>query len=183
MKSLHDNSELSPRREYPSSQQRQALESAQKAIDAQQKLLDRMATAQNAPAAAPAQPVAALPLVKPAAPTPAPEEDAMGQEFSPLSFHIGGADFTPGGFMDMSTVWRSTDIGSGVATSFAAVPFSNTAAGRMQEFRSSAANSRFNLTITDHPTKNLAVTGYVEGDFYGNQPASMYVTSNSGTLP
>ena len=163
-------------------EQRQALESAQKAIDAQQKLLDRMATAQNAPAAAPAQPVAALPLVKPAAPTPAPEEDAMGQEFSPLSFHIGGADFTPGGFMDMSTVWRSTDIGSGVATSFAAVPFSNTAAGRMQEFRSSAANSRFNLTITDHPTKNLAVTGYVEGDFYGNQPASMYVTSNSGTL-
>ena len=83
--------------------------------------------------------------------------------------------------MDFSTVWRSTNIGSGVATSFAAVPFSNTAAGRMQEFRSSAANSRITLTITENPTKNLALTGYLEGDFYGNQPTSLYVTSNSNT--
>lgn len=110
------------------------------------------------------------------------ESDAVGKPISPLAFHIGGADFTPSGFMDMSTVWRSADIGSGVATSFAGVPFSNTAAGRMPEFRSSAANSRLALTITENPTKNLAVTAYVEGDFYGNQPTSLYVTSNSGTL-
>jgi hypothetical protein len=142
--------------------QRQALESAQKAIDAQQKLLDRLAAAPAAP--------------------PAAEVDAVGRAFSPLAFHIGGADFTPGGFMDMSTVWRSTDIGSGVATSFASVPFSNTAAGRLAEFRSSAANSRVTLTVTDNPTKNLAVTGYLEADFSGNQPTSMYVTSNSSTL-
>jgi hypothetical protein len=84
--------------------------------------------------------------------------------------------------MDFSTVWRSTDIGSGVATSFASVPFSNTAAGRMAEFRSSAANSRITLAITENPTKNTAVTGYLEGDFYGNQPASLFVTSNSNTF-
>ncbi|MGA2557914.1 MAG: hypothetical protein ABSG04_16715 [Verrucomicrobiota bacterium] len=113
--------------------------------------------------------------------TPAAEADAKGRAFSPLSFHIGGADFTPGGFMDFATAWRSTNIGSGVATSFAAVPFSNTAAGRMQEFRSSAANSRITLTITENPTKNVTLTGYLEGDFYGNQPASLYVTSNSNT--
>ncbi len=116
-----------------------ALESAQKAIDSQQKLLDRLVAAQSAPAAAPAQPAANLPAEQAA---PAAEVDTKGRPFSPLAFHIGGADFAPGGFMDFSTVWRSTNIGSGVATSFAAVPFSNTAAGRMDEFRSSAANSR-----------------------------------------
>ncbi|MGB7758475.1 MAG: hypothetical protein WBL61_01525 [Bryobacteraceae bacterium] len=156
-----------------------ALESAQKAIDSQQKLLDRLVAAQSAPVAAPTQSAVNLPAEQAA---PAAEVDNKGRPFSPLAFHIGGADFAPGGFMDFSTVWRSNDIGSGVATSFASVPFSNTVAGRMDEFRSSAANSRLTLTITDSPTKRMSVTGYVEGDFYGNQPTSLYVTSNSGTF-
>ena len=160
-------------------EQRQALESQQKALDAQQKLLDRLVAAQSAPAAVPAQPSAAA-LAPPAA--PAADVDAAGRAFSPLAFHIGGADFTPGGFGDFSNVWRSTNIGSGVATSFAGVPFSNTAAGRMDEFRSSAANSRITLAITEHPTKNTTLTGYLEGDFYGNQPTSLFVTSNSNTF-
>ena len=162
-------------------QQRQALESQQKALDAQQKLLDRLVAAQSAPAAAPTPPAAAA-LVPPAATAPAPEVDAKGRPFSPLAFHIGGADFTPGGFMDFATAWRSTNIGSGVATSFAGVPMSNTVAGRMAEFRSSAANSRVALTITENPTKNTTVTGYLEGDFYGNQPANLFVTSNANTF-
>jgi len=108
--------------------------------------------------------------------------DTTGRPISPLAFHIGGADFTPGGFMDFATAWRSTNIGSGVATSFAGVPMSNTAAGRIQEFRSSAANSRVTLTITEHPTVNTTVTGYLEGDFYGNQPTSLFVTSNANTF-
>jgi len=161
-------------------QQRQALEAQQKALDSQQELLDRLVAAQNAPAAAPA-PAAAAALVPPAKPAAA-DVDTTGRAISPLAFHIGGADFAPGGFMDMSTVWRSTNIGSGVATSFASVPMGNTAAGRIQEFRSSAANSRLTLTITEHPTKNTTVTGYVEGDFYGNQPASLFVTSNANTF-
>jgi hypothetical protein len=166
-------------------EQRQALESAQAAIDSQRKMLDRLVAARSAPAAAPTQSAATeavqpAPILPPA--TGAAEADAKGRAFSPLAFHIGGADFTPGGFMDFATAWRSTNVGSGVATSFAAVPFSNTAAGRMDEFRSSAGNSRVTLTVTENPTKNLAVTGYVEADFTGNQPASLYVTSNSNTL-
>jgi hypothetical protein len=160
-------------------EQRQALDAAQKALDAQQKLLERLAAATGAPAAAPT-PSAAAPLAPPAA--PAGEVDAKGRAFSPLAFHIGGADFTPSGFMDFSTVWRSTTIGSGVATSFAGVPMANTTAGRLTEFRSSAANSRVGLTITENPTKNVTATGYLEGDFYGNQPTSLFVTSNSNTF-
>jgi hypothetical protein len=164
-------------------EQRQALDTAQKAlasaqaaIDSQQKLLDQLVAARSAPAAAPVQPVAT-----PSA-TPAAAADANDRDASRFSFRIGGADFAPGGFMDFSTVWRSTNIGSGVATSFAAVPFGNTAAGRMQEFRSSAANSRVTLTITENPTRNTTLTGYLEGDFYGNQPTSLFVTSNANTF-
>jgi hypothetical protein len=51
----------------------------------------------------------------------------------------------------------------------------------MDEIRSSAANSRITLTITENPIKDVTVTGYLEGDFYGNQPTSLYVTSNSNT--
>jgi len=167
-------------------EQRQALDTAQKALeaaqqtlDSQQKLLDRLAAARNLPAAAATEAVA-TPLRQPT--TPAAVVDTKGQPSSPLAFHIGGADFTPGGFMDFATAWRSTNVGSGVATSFAAVPFSNTAAGRMDEFRSSAANSRVTLTITESPIKNVTVTGYLEGDFSGNQATSLYVTSNSNTF-
>ena len=161
-------------------QQRQVLDAQQKALDAQQKLLDRLVVAQTAPAAAPAPPAAAS-FVPPAKPAAA-DVDTTGRPISPLAFHIGGADFAPGGFMDMSTVWRSTNIGSGVATSFAGVPMSNTATGRIAEFRSSAANSRLTLTMTEHPTRNTTVTGYVEGDFYGNQPTNLFVTSNANTF-
>src|ERR1035438_6558614 len=153
-------------------EQRKALDAAQAAIDSQQKMLDRLA-------AAPTPSAAALPVLPAAADA---NFDTKGRTFSPLAFHIGGADFAPGGFMDFSTVWRSTNIGSGVATSFAGVPMGNTAAGRLSEFRSSAANSRITLTITENPTKNTTLTGYVEGDFYGNQPTSLFVTSNSNTF-
>jgi len=160
-------------------EQRKALDAAQAAIDSQQKLLDRLSAGQGAPAAVASQAVPA-PSAQPA--KPAADVDTKGRAFSPLAFHIGGADFAPGGFMDFSTVWRSTNIGSGVATSFAGVPMSNTVAGRMAEFRSSAANSRITLTITENPTKNTTLTGYLEGDFYGNQPTSLFVTSNSNTF-
>jgi len=167
--------------------QRQALDAAQKAlaaaqqsIDSQQKLLDRLVAAQPAPAAVATQ-TAAAPVAATLA-TVAAEVDSVGRPFSPLSFHIGGADFTPNGFLDLSNVYRSRDIGSGTATSFGSVPFGNTAAGRMSEFRSSAQTSRFGLTITDHPFANIAVTGYIEADFAGNQATSLYVTSNSNTL-
>src|SRR5690348_12001197 len=40
-----------------------------------------------------------------------------------LSFKIGGADFTPVGFLDFTTVYRSTNVGSGIGTSFGSIPF------------------------------------------------------------
>jgi len=100
---------------------------------------------------------------------------------SPLSFKIGIADFTPGGFIDFTSIFRSTNVGSGIGTSFGAVPFSNTIQGHLTENRFTAQNSRVSLKAQAKPGEN-DITGYVEADFLGQQPANVFVTSNSQTM-
>jgi len=177
--------EVQKLREQIAAQQKQldglraALDSAQSAIDTQKKELDRLIAVKAGPAPAGTQTAFVNPPAKPPA---GPETGEKPQAPAPLSFRIGSAEFTPGGFMDFSNAWRSTNIGSGVATSFSGIPLSNTAAGRTQEFRSSAMNSRITLTIAEKATPNTLVTGYLEGDFYGNNAGNVYVVSNSSTF-
>src|SRR6266704_2036955 len=66
---------------------------------------------------------------------------------SPLSFRIGEAEFTPGGFVDFTTVFRSTNTGSVVGTNFNAVPFNNTIQGNITELRMSAQHSRLSMKV------------------------------------
>jgi len=99
---------------------------------------------------------------------------------SPLSFRIGGADFTPGGFLDLTVFWRSTNVGSGYGTNFFSIPFANAIPGQITETRTTAENSRFSLKITDS-FKGNNVLGYIETDFHGNDPANLNVSSNSST--
>jgi hypothetical protein len=99
---------------------------------------------------------------------------------SPLSFRIGGADFTPGGFIDFENIFRTTNAGAGTATSFGAIPFNNTIQGHLTEFRSTGQYSRLFLKIGAKYGENR-VTGYVEGDFNGNDAANVFVSSNPHT--
>jgi hypothetical protein len=54
---------------------------------------------------------------------------------SPLSFRIGGTDFTPGGFVDFTNVFRTTNTQSVVSTSFGAIPFSTSPNAHLTEYR------------------------------------------------
>jgi hypothetical protein len=54
---------------------------------------------------------------------------------SPLQFKLGDAFFTPVGFMDMTSVTRSTNTGSGIGTNFGSIPYVNTQAGSLTESR------------------------------------------------
>jgi len=102
---------------------------------------------------------------------------------SPLSFKIGSADFTPGGFLDFTTFYRSTNVGSGIATAFGSIPFSNQLPqARLSETRLSAQYSRLSLKVDAHLTDSTAITGYMESDFLGFQPANAYQTANSDSL-
>jgi hypothetical protein len=101
---------------------------------------------------------------------------------SPLSFRIGGADFTPLGFLDMTGVFRSTDVGSGIGTSFGGIPFNAASpAGQLSELRFSAQNSRIGLRIDSDPG-DFHVRGYIEADFLGNPATNLQVGSHPDTL-
>src|SRR5258708_5227040 len=99
---------------------------------------------------------------------------------SPLSFRIGGADFTPGGFIDFENVFRSTNTGNVTATNFGAIPFNNQVQGHLTEYRATAQYSRFNIKTHAKYGEN-DITGYLEFDFNGNDAANVFVTSNPHT--
>ena len=107
-----------------------------------------------------------------------PNQAAPEKPASPLSVRIGSAEFTPGGWVDFTSIFRTTNVGSGIGTSFGSVPFSNTTAGQLTETRFSPQNSRFNLKITAK-SGNFNVIGFLETDFVGLQPGNVFVTSNS----
>ncbi|HSY19266.1 MAG TPA: hypothetical protein VK815_13065 [Candidatus Acidoferrales bacterium] len=127
----------------------------------------------NAPVA-PA-PTAGSPATTPTVVTTTPS----GQ--SPLYFQIGAAKFTPFGFLDLTTVYRTTNVGSGIGTSFASIPYSNSTAGQLSETRFSAQNSRLGLRV-DSDVGDAKVLGYVESDFLGQTPTAVSQTSNSDLL-
>jgi hypothetical protein len=49
----------------------------------------------------------------------------QAEQPSPLSVKIVSAKFTPGGFLELATFFRSTNVGSGIAAAFGSIPFNN----------------------------------------------------------
>ncbi len=117
-----------------------------------------------------------------AAPTPPSNSDTAKEQQSPLSFKIGAAEFTPGGFLDITSFTRTTNVGSGIGTSFSSIPYNNQLpAARLSESRLSAQNSRLSLKV--HSKLGAQeITGYLETDFLGFQPPNGNTTSNSDSL-
>src|SRR6185312_16142572 len=152
--------------------QQQQLETLQKQLDAQAAATPHVenATLTTVNSSASANPI-----------TPEMQADTEKPKTSPLSFRIGGTEFTPGGFADFTNIFRTTNTGGAVSTTFGAIPFSNTAAGNISEFRSSGQYSRFNLKVNGKYGDNN-VTGYIEADFNGNDAANVFVTTNPHTF-
>ncbi|HZI55616.1 MAG TPA: hypothetical protein VFF39_02515 [Verrucomicrobiae bacterium] len=165
--------ELKALREAISEQQKQISQQQQQIQNLQQQLVDKTSGTPHVADAA-----------LRTAPAPAPVTATVVQETekkeSPLSFRIGGADFTPGGFVDFETVFRTTNTGGSTTTSFGSIPFSNTVQGHLTEFRATGQYSRYNLKIAATYGANK-VLGYIEGDFNGNDAANVFVTSNPHT--
>jgi hypothetical protein len=112
---------------------------------------------------------------------PTTAQEPAATPANPLSVKIGAFEFTPGGFVDFTTVYRSAAVGSGIGTNFAAIPYNTTVAGRVSELRESAQNSRLTLKI-DGVHDSTQFTGYLETDLNGNQPGNVAVSSNSATM-
>ena len=120
------------------------------------------------------------PVVTPAyvrqQPTQQSQEQAKSQ--TPLgSIKLGDAILTLGGFLDFENIFRTTNTQSNIATSFGSIPYNNTAQGRVTELRTTAQFSRLNVKVTDSFHGN-DITGYVEGDFGGNDAPGVYQSVN-----
>lgn len=176
--------------------QSEQLDAQRAALAEQQKrmaeLEAQLKAAQGAPTAAVASVIPATgvnplitaatpPAATPPAATPPPPARPVDEK-APLSFKIGAADFTPGGFLDMTGIFRTTNLG-GIGTSFGSIPYNNTLPqGALSETRFSAQNSRISLKVDAPVSESTSVTGYVEADFLGYQPPNADQTSNSNTL-
>ena len=86
--------------------------------------------------------------------------------------------------MDLTNVFRSPNIGSGIGTNFAQAPYripANFPGAGLTEDRFSAQNSRLGIRI-DAPVWGGQAIGYLETDFLGNAPTNLSTTSNSAVL-
>jgi hypothetical protein len=140
-----------------------------------------VASAANAPSSSGVSSAVSSPVTPTATASsyPAQQQDS---EPAPLFFRIGSARFTPGGFMDLTDVFRTTGTGNGIGTSFGGIPFNNNfpTAG-LTENRMSMQNSRIALRI-DADVAGGKVAGYFEADFLGAIAQNANVTSNSNTF-
>ena len=101
----------------------------------------------------------------------------------PLSLKLGAAYFTPGGFVDLTGIFRSADVGSGLSTNLTTLPYSNSLPlGQLSEFRFTGQGSRTSLKVEAAPTASTAVTAYIESDFNGFEPANSNISQKSDTF-
>jgi hypothetical protein len=163
--------ELKALREAISEQQKQIAQQQQKIDNLEQQLMEKTS-------GTPRVTDAALHTATPASTTNVQETEKPKE--SPLSFRIGGTEFTPGGFVDFENIFRSTNTGNTTATTFGAIPFSNTVQGHLTEYRATGQYSRYNLKVSGKYGANNIV-GYLEGDFNGNDATNVFVTSNPHT--
>jgi hypothetical protein len=169
--------------------QREEIDKMREALDLDRQMLERLS------ASAPAAPfggrtsgglmAASVPALPPAMPSrpapPPPPSPQTGEPPAPTYVHIGDAYFTPVGFLDFTTVFRSAASGSGIGTNFGAIPFNNVPTARLTELLPNPQNSRIGMRV-DTKVHGAHVIGYWESDFLGNNPGNVEVTSNSNTF-
>ncbi|MBV9216166.1 MAG: hypothetical protein JO053_08325 [Acidobacteria bacterium] len=152
------------------SKMEQIVDSQQQKIDSLQKQLSFAATG-----------VVPDSGTRPYVGTPPTARDKSRGDDTPLTIHLGPkTTITPVGMVDLTAVFRSTNTGSVSFTNFNAIPYNNTISGHVGEFRLHAQNSRFGLRF-DTDVKDAHVIAYMETDFAGNNPANLFVSSNSTT--
>jgi hypothetical protein len=103
------------------------------------------------------------------------------QEQTPLgSFKFGDAILELGGFVDLENIYRTTNTQSNIATNLGGFPYNNTPQGNVSEFRTTAQFSRLSFKVQDNFAGN-EITGFVEGDFSGNDAPGVYQSVNQHT--
>jgi hypothetical protein len=178
--------------------QQKQIEELRRTLESQQRMLDR-STGDNSNkyAEAPLAPrpqqslgevASTTPIIpgsgrsamgSPVIPAQPPQKDQP--ESYPTQLRLGNITIMPVGFADFTSAWRSTNPGSGIGSNFGSIPFLNTTAGRLSEFRVSDQNSRLGVRI-DGDLKGTHVLGYWESDFLGTPTSNNFTITNHANL-
>src|SRR6267142_2371095 len=97
---------------------------------------------------------------------------------TPDALHFRGITLTPGGFFDMTGIYRTHNENADVDSTFGGIPLSGTANAELSEFRGSARASRFSL-LAEGKINDWRASGYAEFDFEGAAPTANELESNS----
>ena len=111
------------------------------------------------------------------------EELQRGPEIADVTpdtpaIQLGPAKVRLIGYPALTTVYRSTNSGGNVGTSFTSLPFSSTVPGNTSEFRLSTQSTRLAIRV-DADLKTSKAAGYFEMDFGGTVPGNVAVSSTS----
>lgn len=165
--------------------QQKEIEALQSAM-AEQKRLLLQAMGKTAAAVPVQPPVQPKTQPVPAVPQPSAPPDLLplnaSQEvrFSPTSptLKLGPADIRLQGYIALSGLFDSANVGGSIGTNFAAIPYSNTPEGNATEFRLSPQRTRVAVRV-DTKIDQAALAAYLEADFRGTTSGTVAVTSSS----
>lgn len=100
----------------------------------------------------------------------------------PPIFSIGGISVRLGGFVELSNIWRDSNMTSGPATAWGNFPYANSHNHGLSEERLSSQLSRMSVLMEANPSKSVRLQAYVESDFAGAGVSSNSVQIN-GYVP
>jgi hypothetical protein len=127
------------------------------------------------------------PMIPAAAADPAPAPKPLPQageasKSSPLQLQIGDTTIMPVGFMDLTMTWKDKDAGGSLGSNFGSIPFNNSPASKLSEFRFSPQNSRLGFRV-DGNWKGAHFIAYNEFDFLGTSGSNNLSVTNGAFVP
>jgi len=96
---------------------------------------------------------------------PATVKTEVASQPPPDKFHIKGLTITPGGFLAAEGIYRSRNISSDISSTFAGIPYPNSAVGHTDELRFTARQTRLALLVEGSPGPKTHLAMYGEFDF------------------
>jgi hypothetical protein len=110
-----------------------------------------------------------------------PTQEIAKEQAEGPAIEAGPAKIRVGGYVGVHGIYRSTNSGGGVGTSFGSIPYADTVRGNVSEARLSAQASRLSLRVdADFPQgpRFRRLSGYFEMDFAGSTPGNIAVTTS-----
>lgn len=114
-------------------------------------------------------------------PPPTPKTSGSVETSAPHAIAIGAVTITPGGFVEVTGLYRQHFMGSDISTNFGAIPFPNNRVAHQAEGRFTARQSRLSLLATAQVKPDVRISAFFDADLQGGAQTANSNESNSYT--